>query len=165
MLASLFLGLALALPSVASSATPAASSLVVHLTSGRFNGVAAGAPTDVEKWLGVPFAQSPVGSLRFKAPVAITDPSSTVKNASQFGNACPQVPSDSLGAPISEDCLFLNVSPLAYILLDRHYLTSIQVFRPAGTKSDAKLPVLVWFYVSLRSVLRQQLPFLIVTFM
>ena len=91
-----------------SAATP--ESLTVHLTSGTFRGLPISNGT--ERWLGIPFAQPPVGSLRFKAPVAITRPSTSVKTASDFGGVCPQVPSSSLGAQISEDCLFLNVSLL-----------------------------------------------------
>ncbi|KAI0081104.1 alpha/beta-hydrolase [Panus rudis PR-1116 ss-1] len=104
----------------------AADPLQVKLTSGTFRGVRTANAT--EKWLGVPFAQPPVGALRFKAPVAITRPSVAVKTASAFGDACPQEPSNSLGAPMSENCLFLNV------------------WRPEGTPSNARLPVLVWFY-------------------
>lgn len=87
-----------------------AAPLDIRTSSGTFRGVSTGNGT--EKWLGVPFAQPPVGSLRFKAPVPITNPSRAVKNASAFGNACPQNPSSSLGAPLSEDCLFLNVREL-----------------------------------------------------
>ena len=85
-------------------------SSVVHLTSGSFRGTSAGAPNNTDRWLGIPFAQPPVGNLRFKAPVPILFPSLGVKDATQFGNACPQLPSDHLGAPLGEDCLFLNVS-------------------------------------------------------
>ena len=81
----------------------------VDLTSGNFVGVTSAA-NGTDKWLGIPFAQPPTGNLRFKAPVAITKPSRGVLQATQFGNACPQLPSSSLGAPQSEDCLFLNVS-------------------------------------------------------
>ena len=109
LLSRLCLGLSLVLSAVASPAAPPSSSLTVQLTSGTFRGVSAGAPNNTDKWLGIPFAQPPVGNLRFKAPVAITNPSRAVKDATQFGNACPQEPSDSLGAPLGEDCLFLNV--------------------------------------------------------
>lgn len=91
------------------------SSLQLSLTSGTFRGVANANGTDA--WLGIPFAQPPVGSLRFKAPVPITTPAADVKDASTFGNACPQVPRDSLGAPQSEDCLFLNVRISIYTWL------------------------------------------------
>ncbi|KAI0800727.1 alpha/beta-hydrolase [Fomes fomentarius] len=99
--------------------------LVVHTSSGTFRGATV---SGLDRWLGVPFAQPPVGNLRFKAPVPITRASRVVRNATNFGNACPQVPSSSLGAPISEDCLFLNV------------------FRPSDVSVGEKLPVLVWFY-------------------
>ena len=80
--------------------------LVVRTTSGTFRGATIGI---LDRWLGIPYAQPPVENLRFKAPVPITNASRTIQNATAFGNACPQVPSGSLGAPISEDCLFLNV--------------------------------------------------------
>ncbi len=91
------------------AAIASAASLDIGLPTGTFRGTSA-AP-GVEKWLGVPFAQPPVGPLRFKAPVAITRRSSALINATQFGNACPQPPGRSppLNAPLSEDCLFLNV--------------------------------------------------------
>ncbi|CAL1694184.1 unnamed protein product [Somion occarium] len=106
--------------------TTALNPLQVNLTSGTFLGQTV--PNGTDNWLGIPFARPPIGPLRFKAPVAITRPPAAVKNASIFGDACPQTPSNSLGAPQSEDCLFLNV------------------WRPASTQANAKLPVLVWFY-------------------
>ncbi|KAI0673681.1 alpha/beta-hydrolase [Trametes maxima] len=116
--------IALLLSALALAAPP--TSLVVRTTSGTFRGQTTGNGTD--RWLGIPFAQPPVGPLRFKAPVPITKSSRAVKNAFTFGNACPQVPSTSLGAPLSEDCLFLNI------------------FRPSGISNSEKLPVLVWYY-------------------
>ena len=103
-----------------------ASSLVVNTTSGVFQGVSVANGT--ERWLGIPFAQPPVGALRFKAPVSVKSPSDGVTNATTFGNACPQRISN-LGAPISEDCLYINV------------------WRPQGTSPSEKLPVLAWIYV------------------
>ncbi|ESK95924.1 carotenoid ester lipase [Moniliophthora roreri MCA 2997] len=106
------------------------SPLDVRLGTGVFRGVSTTSGT--EKWLGIPFAAAPVGSRRFKAPVPLTHGpmagDEPVKDASEFGNACPQPPSSGLGAPISEDCLFLNV------------------WRPQNTSADAKLPILVWFH-------------------
>ncbi|KAF9231006.1 alpha beta-hydrolase [Melanogaster broomeanus] len=80
-------------------------------------------------WFGIPFAQPPVGSLRFKAPLPITQSLQGIQDASQFGDACPQLLGSSLGANMSENCLVLNV------------------WRPTGTVVDARLPVMVWFYV------------------
>ncbi|MYE11163.1 MAG: carboxylesterase family protein [Gammaproteobacteria bacterium] len=82
---------------------------------GRLRGLAAG---DVHAFLGIPFARPPVGHLRFKAPLP---PESWrgVRSADSFRAAAPQpeLPVDpgleisvpGLGAPQSEDCLYLNV--------------------------------------------------------
>jgi carboxylesterase type B len=82
--------------------------LQITLKTGIFAGVAT--PNGTEKWLGIPYAQPPLGTLRFKAPL-FPKASREVRDASQFGNACPQPLSNSLGAAIGEDCLVLNVRP------------------------------------------------------
>ena len=82
------------------------SSLVVKTNVGSFQGVSVANGT--ERWLGVPFAQPPLGKLRFKAPQAIKSPKAGITDASNFGNACPQPITSSLGAPVGEDCLVLN---------------------------------------------------------
>ncbi|MBT2572779.1 carboxylesterase/lipase family protein [Bacillus sp. ISL-51] len=80
----------------------------------RYGALKGTAEHGVHSWKGVPYAQPPVGKLRFKAP---EPPSSWegVKNADSFGPICPQ-PSDLLSMsfsgdvpPQSEDCLYLNV--------------------------------------------------------
>ncbi|TBU25305.1 alpha/beta-hydrolase [Dichomitus squalens] len=116
-----------ALPLLSStSASPVSDPLVIHTPSGTFRGVATANGT--EQWLGIPFAQPPIGSLRFKAPVPLINRSTSIQDASTFGNACPQVPSTSLGAAQSEDCLFLNV------------------FRPNNVSTSEKIPVLFWIH-------------------
>jgi len=99
--------------------------LDVSLKIGSFRGVSTANGT--EKWLGIPFAESPVGPLRFKAPVPIAKAFKGINNASSFGNACPQPPGN-LGAAVAEDCLFLNV------------------WRPQGTQVNSNLPVLFWIH-------------------
>ncbi len=60
---------------------------------------------------GVPFAEPPVGSLRFKPAVAVK-PWTAPRDATQFAASAMQP--DEHGIPHSEDCLFLNVwSPAA----------------------------------------------------
>ncbi|KAI0738668.1 carotenoid ester lipase precursor [Daedaleopsis nitida] len=103
----------------------------------------------VESFLGIPFAQPPVGDLRLRLPQLLTSYQGTV-DATAFGNQCiqqpllfpPDVPVEILqdiaplvslfaanaDVPQSEDCLYLNV------------------IRPANTSADARLPVLVWIY-------------------
>ncbi|KAF9480015.1 alpha/beta-hydrolase [Pholiota conissans] len=104
-----------------------ATTVDVKLATGIFRGVSTPGVTD--KFLGIPFAQQPVGKLRFKAPVAITQRSNTVNDASTFGHACPQPPNAAFAmGPIGEDCLHLNI------------------WRPQGLKANAKLPVLFWLH-------------------
>ncbi|KAF8755656.1 GlcNAc-PI de-N-acetylase [Rhizoctonia solani] len=61
-------------------------------------------------FLGIPFAQPPVGRLRFKPPVAWAPGNTTEVNAAQFGAGCQQatgyVPTNNT---LSEDCLTLNI--------------------------------------------------------
>ena len=83
--------------------------LVVDLTSGSFRGTQT--ENGTQRWLGIPFAEPPVGHLRFKAPQPIKHPRHGVQNASVFSHACPQPQTDSLGSTVGEDCLHLNVRP------------------------------------------------------
>ncbi|KAG6885766.1 hypothetical protein C0992_004909 [Termitomyces sp. T32_za158] len=117
----------LALVTTSRCVPTATEPLDISLPIGTFRGVTTA--QGIEKWIGIRYAQAPVGPLRFKAPVPVpaASPDAEVIDALTFGNACPQLPSD-LGAPIAEDCLFLNV------------------FRPNGTSSSASLPVLVWIH-------------------
>ena len=77
---------------------------------------------DVNAYLGIPFAQPPIGSLRFMPPQPLTNTSlsesrkHTIYNATQFGPVCYQfhyrtVMGDALSETSgqSEDCLTLNI--------------------------------------------------------
>ncbi|CCO27203.1 hypothetical protein RSOLAG1IB_04049 [Rhizoctonia solani AG-1 IB] len=76
-------------------------------------------------FLGIPFAQPPVGPLRFKSPVPWAPGNITIVNATLDGASCEQnVPFTN--NKISEDCLTLNV------------------WKPTNVKG--KLPVMVWIY-------------------
>jgi hypothetical protein len=72
----------------------------------------------VNAWLGIPYAEKPIGDLRFKRPVQVKNWTS-VLNTTEWPNSCFQVaksPNDNspdlitqLRGPVSEDCLYLNV--------------------------------------------------------
>ena len=85
------------------------------------------------QWLGIPYAQAPMGSLRWKAPRSLENENDKVK-AIEFSNPCPQVESISIDKKGegeflgSEDCLFLNI------------------FAPKNISSDKKLPVMFWIH-------------------
>jgi para-nitrobenzyl esterase len=83
----------------------------------------------VDQYRGMPYAQAPVGSLRWAAPQA-PQPWQGVRDGSQFGAACPQAPGPlSDNGPQSEDCLWINV----YV-------------PPAATR--ASKPVILWVHGS-----------------
>jgi carboxylesterase type B len=84
--------------------------------------------TVVHAFLGVPFAESTGGENRWEAPVPKARATERIQ-ATQFGDICPQIPDNPLPLPPqSEDCL------------------SINVWVPAGTPANAKLPVMVFVY-------------------
>lgn len=108
---------------------------------GRVQGVDDSAKSGTYAWKGVPFAKSPTGALRWKAP-AEPDSWPDVKATSQFANACVQYGriygpgsnntydatiGTTLGQALgSEDCLYLNI------------------WRPAS--GDGGLPVIVFIH-------------------
>ncbi|MBT8115931.1 MAG: carboxylesterase family protein [Arenicella sp.] len=99
----------------------------------------------VEAFLGIPFAQPPVGDLRWAAPIQLLTPTGARQDATNYGPACMQGPHivewyrgviDSFGgdsasftAPeVSEDCLYLNI------------------WRPTDVDESNPLPVYVYVH-------------------
>ena len=88
-------------------------------------------------WLGIPYAAPPTGALRWRAPRR-PEAWTGVRQAVEFGAACPQIGTPLGGAPADvsgelwgdEDCLFLNVYAPA---------------RPADAEGR-RLPVMVWIH-------------------
>jgi para-nitrobenzyl esterase len=116
--------------------------MVRQTTAGKIEGTDDSAATGTFSWKGVPFAQAPVGNLRW-APPADPKPWEGVRAASKFGHSCAQggryfspAPGDApfglatregFGKPVGdEDCLTLNI------------------WRPSN--DSAKLPVIVYIY-------------------
>ncbi len=110
-----------------SSAGAEQNSLTVKTKSGKVMGKADGT---VRAFLGIPYAQPPVGALRWKPPMAAAKWKG-VRPATEFGSHCMQlaVYKDMVfrDPGISEDCLTLNV------------------WTPAND-AKAKLPVMVWIF-------------------
>jgi len=106
--------------------TPAAAPTVT-IDTGKLRGEAQGA---VVSFKGIPFAQPPVGDLRWRPPQPVAKWQG-VRDAASYGADCMQLPFPSDAAPLgmkpAEDCLYLNV------------------WRPAHAPGR-KLPVLVWIY-------------------
>ncbi len=79
------------------------TSPVVQTPLGALRGIAT---AGVNLFRGIPFAQPPMGPLRFRAPVAAA-PWTGVRDATHFASAAMQP--DEPAVPQSEDCLYLNV--------------------------------------------------------
>jgi para-nitrobenzyl esterase len=62
----------------------------------------------MHEFLGIPYAEPPVGALRWRPPVARA-PWTTPLDASAFGGRCAQVGGPFGEASTNEDCLYLNV--------------------------------------------------------
>lgn len=105
-----------------------------HVTQGDVTGFTE--PQGTHAWLGIPYAQPPVGPLRWKATRPAL-PWQGTREATQYGPLCPQLngplaaskePGDVTG---SEDCLTLNV------------------YAPAFSAEEAakeRRPVMVWIH-------------------
>jgi para-nitrobenzyl esterase len=103
----------------------------VSTEHGMLEGAWSQADASIGVFRGIPYAQPPVGDLRWRAPQDLTSWTG-VRQATTFGAACWQSYSDdafvwSRGEfPRSEDCLHLNI------------------WQPE--KTDATAPVMVWFH-------------------
>lgn len=109
-LVMLLFALGLVLPVLASAGPPQ-----VTLRQGSFTGITLQEDrynTPVNAFLGIPYAQPPVGNLRLRPPVALNT-SSDAFNATAYGFQCPQsalVPAYDPDTPgMSEDCLTINI--------------------------------------------------------
>ncbi|EME98621.1 carboxylesterase family protein [Streptomyces mobaraensis NBRC 13819 = DSM 40847] len=116
--------LAPALVPAPAAAAPDRADPVVHTAQGALRGRAHGA---YETFRGVPYAQPPLGDLRWRAPVPVR-PWHGVRDAGASGPRCAQADLRT-GAPVgSEDCLRLDVT------------------RPAGRAPARGRPVMVWLH-------------------
>jgi carboxylesterase type B len=101
----------------------------VTLSSGVFQGVATTIPnknTTVNKFLGIPFAAPPLGSLRFAPPHSAPKSAAKIKAVEQ-PPACIQIGGSSTLLE-REDCLYLNV------------------FTPSERNGNEGRAVMVWLF-------------------
>ncbi|KAJ8687537.1 hypothetical protein QAD02_023331 [Eretmocerus hayati] len=104
------------------------ASIVVNARCGRLRGSIEDSFEGYKycSFKGIPYAEPPVGQLRFKDPVPL-EPWTGEKNATSFGPMCAQTDAITQVSQGDDDCLYLNV-----------YTKSI-----ASTK---RRPVMVWIH-------------------
>ncbi|KAF2755374.1 alpha/beta-hydrolase [Pseudovirgaria hyperparasitica] len=78
-------------------------------------------------FLGVPYAQPPIGNLRFDNPRSLNETWDGAKSVDEYAKSCVGYGSDQWGYEVSEDCLYLNI------------------VRPSGYEGRA-LPVAFWIH-------------------
>jgi carboxylesterase type B len=115
--------------------------LLVHTNAFAVQGVSWPSTTGVSFWGAIPYAEPPIGELRFRPPVTKRLSNKTI-DGSWFGPSCMQysngqktVYSEYLkgflltpGQEQSEDCLTLNV------------------WAPTKKQASGKLPVMIWIH-------------------
>ncbi len=124
----LFLSFVWAFPVFALDSAPVATAPVVKTNSGELRGMLL--PSGRAEFFGVPYAEPPVGNLRWRGPVPVK-PWKGVRDTQHFGPPCAQTIVGNWNRHYSEtgreDCLYLNI-------VVPHW--------PA----KAKLPVMVWIH-------------------
>jgi carboxylesterase type B len=139
-------------PSSCPSPAPTAPTATVR--NGTLQGVRS-AEYEQDFFLGIPYAQPPLGNLRFSAPRSLNSRWPGTKDAVEYSPECVgygvgpssllyqwminllsniQIKSDDTGYSSSEDCLTLNI------------------VRPAGVKDNSDLPVAVWIHGYVTSI-------------
>ncbi|KAJ5765926.1 triacylglycerol lipase [Penicillium odoratum] len=124
---------------LAASLAPTVSAITTAFVDGSYysptvktlNGTYAGVHNpyyNQDLFLGIPFAQPPIGDLRLRAPQSLNTSWSGSRNATAYGAFCVGYGSIASAYTdfMSEDCLTLNI------------------VRPVGQGSD--LPVVIWIY-------------------
>jgi len=101
---------------------------LVHTSKGAVRGFRRGATA---VFLGIPFAQAPVGRLRFAAPVPV-EPWAGERDATAFG---PTAQRGDTGITLIPEPSVPGEATL-----------NVNVFAPADADPDAALPVLVWIH-------------------
>ncbi|KAH8703544.1 putative carboxylesterase [Talaromyces proteolyticus] len=131
----------------------AAALQTVKTTSGQLQGRLASGTTGVVEYLGIPYAQPPVGRLRWAPPEPFSG--SGVIDATEFGYTCPAnatfAPNSELTARSKEFSLTEQAPMILENLLEQEELEysedclTLNVWtRP--TTSDTKKAVLFWIY-------------------
>jgi len=132
------------------NASPVVAARAAAPTVTAAGGKFVGTPGDiypVDKYLGIPFAEPPVGNLRFRLPVGRNTYSGTV-DATKYGPSCVQ---QKVGLPIltglaKEAVDFIVNGAFGTIFPDSEDCLTLNIVKPQTATATSKLPVVVWIY-------------------
>ncbi|KAF9251790.1 hypothetical protein DTO013E5_3782 [Penicillium roqueforti] len=108
-------------------AVPKKSSPTAAVRNGTYAGVRS-STYNQDFFLGIPYAQQPVGNLRFTVPQSLNASWDGTRDATQYSDICVGYGTDSIWYSQSEACLTLNV------------------IRSSSVNTESKLPVGVWIH-------------------
>lgn len=105
----------------------------VHTRNGWIQGTTS---DEIAVFKGIPYAQPPIGELRWKAPQPVQDWDG-IRDGSVFGNASIQpvlqIPGvKAVEEPVSEDCLYLNVWAPADAIIEGRKLPVLMIIHGGG---------------------------------
>ncbi|KAL4877003.1 Alpha/Beta hydrolase protein [Aspergillus karnatakaensis] len=98
-----------------------------HVRNGTYTGVR-NTHYGQDLFLGIPYAQQPVGDWRFGLPQSLNETWEGERDAKAYGDICVGYGTDSIWYPMSEACLTLNV------------------IRDSSVEEGSDLPVGVWIH-------------------
>lgn len=103
---------------------------IAALTSGNVCGIVRTTVRGQQShaYLGIPFAEPPVGALRWQPPVRLASLGTDIYQANDFKSVCTAPGPGATGFTGSEDCLYLNV------------------YAPTVVSSNSRLPVMVYIH-------------------
>lgn len=118
--------------------------LLIKTTSGTVQGIVNATTPNVRQFLGIPYAEPPIGALRFAAPQA-KSASTAIINATKLPASCMQQFSNSstiytavvsqflIHGGQSEDCLYVSVwAPLLNSIVNLQVPLPVFLYIPSG---------------------------------
>jgi hypothetical protein len=116
---------------------------VVTIQNGTVVGTTSGA---VDIFLGIPYAQPPVGALRLRPPESINH-TYGILNATLIPTACPQMSQPQFnGSALPPDLAALLESVLAPSEPEGEDCLNLNIYRPSHVDACSQLPVALWIY-------------------
>jgi acetyl esterase/lipase len=121
-------------------AVTAVSSLNIDTTSGPVQGFTDDITPNVAQYLGIPFAEQPVGARRWLPPAPKSKENATIK-ATDLGHACPQFEGNAPNVWLTDAPEFI-IQPRDYQGED---CLNLHVWAPLD-QCEEPLPVVVWIH-------------------